>query len=179
MAAGLLCTASLAMGAEYALKETEPETGSNIYRTAMTWPVPIDKTYAELSKEEKDVVRSGYVTLGPNDEPPYPAYGMTGVLQDMSKIRLSSTDDGMILMAVSVDASGQPRGVAVLRAADVGVAKAFAFVLMHTAYKPAMCAGAPCAGEYAFRYDFSHRKPNNFIVNWDPYLWSDKVAKQP
>jgi hypothetical protein len=180
IAAGLVCAATLAWGKQDALRDEVPETGSNISRVAMTWPVTIAATYAELAPDERDLVRSDYVRLGSGDEPAYPLYGMQPVLQEMQRIRMGSTDDGRVSLAVRVDAQGHPRGFAVLKAPDVGIAKAFGFVLMHTTFKPATCAGQPCESDYVFRYDFAHRKPSNFIVvNWDNHLWSDLVAKQP
>jgi hypothetical protein len=179
MAVGLLCGASIAMSADYALKEAEPTTGSNIARTLMMWPVPIDKKYSELTKEEKDVVRKAYVKLGPNDEPPYPAEGMTGILRDAAKIHQATPEDGLVLMAVNVDATGHAQGVALLRPADQGVAKAFAFVLLRETYKPALCAGSPCAGEFAFEYDFTHRRATNIDINPDRWLYIGNAARWP
>lgn len=179
MVAGLVCAATLAWGKQDVLREDVPETGSNISRVAMTWPVTLNSTYSELAPDERALVRSDYVQLGANDEPPYPLYGMLPVLREMQTIRLATTDDGKVSLIVRVDAQGVPHGFAVLRAPDVGVAKAFGFVLMHTRFKPAMCAGQPCESDFAFRYDFSHRRPTNFVVNWNERLWSDLVARQP
>jgi hypothetical protein len=180
IAAGLVCAATLAWGKQDVLYEEVPETGSNITRVAMTWPVTISATYAELSPEEREFVRGDYVKLGNGDEPAYPLYGMTPVLQEMQRIRMGSNDDGRVSLVVRVDAQGHARAFAILKAPDEGIAKAFAFVLMHTPFKPASCGGQACDSDYVFRYDFAHRKPSNFIVvNWDGRLWSDLVAKQP
>jgi len=175
MAAGLLCAATIAWGMQDVLHEESPETGSSIQRVAITWPVSIDKTYAELSADERDYVRNAYVKLGPGDEPPYPAYGMTGVLHDIAAVRNAYyPDEGVIHLAVRVDASGRPLGVGVLKAPDAVIAKAFAFIMMHTTYKPALCAGQPCAGDYAFIYDFAYRRPANSISTWPAALWNDR-----
>jgi hypothetical protein len=175
-----VCVATIAWGKQDALRDEVPETGSNISRAAMTWPVTIDATYAQLAADERDLVRSDYVTLGANDEPAYPLYGMQPVLTEMQRIRMATTEDGRVALIVRVDAQGNPHGFAVLKAPDISVAKAFGFVLMHTKFKPASCAGQACDSDYVFRYDFAHRKPTSFvIVNWDARLWSDLVAKQP
>lgn len=180
IAAGLVCAATLAWGKQDALHDEVPETGSNIARVAMTWPVTIDANYAELAADERDLVRGDYVKLGAGDEPPYPLYGMRPVLTEMQRIRMGTTDDGRVALIVRIDAQGKPHGFAVLKAPDIGVAKAFGFVLVHTTFKPAMCGGQACEGDYVFRYDFAHRKPTNFIaVNWERSLWADLVARQP
>ena len=180
VAAGLIGAAMLAWGGQDVLHEEVPETGSNIARVAMTWPVTIDSTYADLTPDERERVRADYVKLAADDEPAYPLYGMRPVLREMQAIRIGSSDDGKVALIVRVDASGRPRAFAVLSAPDIGVAKAFGFVLMHTAFKPATCGGRACDSDYVFRYDFAHRQTTNFVVvNWDARLWSDLVAKQP
>jgi hypothetical protein len=172
VAVALLGAASLAWARPDALYEDVPETGSNIAKVAMTWPVSIASTYAELTPDERSLVRSDYLNLGANDEPPYPLYGVKAVLQDMQTIRIGSTDDGRVSLVVRVDASGKPRAFAILKAPDVGVATVFGWVLMRSSFKPAMCGGQACEGDYIFRYDFAHRRPTQFVVDWNEQLWA-------
>jgi hypothetical protein len=182
IAAGLVaCSLGAAAKDQYVLKEDVPETGSNIFRAALNWPVPPDASYEELTAEQKQTVRSEYMKLGANDEPPYPMYGMTGVLRDVSKMRRSNIPvTGKIHFAVGVDAAGNPRGVAVLASPDTQLSKAVAFSLMHTKYKPAKCDGRPCDGEFSFYYDFDHNYPQNMMVtNWPVFMWADMRLKSP
>ena len=179
VAVALACSASLASAKQDVLHEDVPETGSNIAKVAMTWPVSISSTYAELAPDERAMVRADYINLGANDEPPYPLYGMKSVLYDMQTIRLGTTDDGHVTLVVRIDASGKPRGFAVLRAPDLGVATVFGWVLMRQSFKPAMCAGQACEGDYVFRYDFAHRRPTQFVVNWNEQLWATFAPRGP
>ncbi|HEY2628198.1 MAG TPA: hypothetical protein VGI57_03690 [Usitatibacter sp.] len=179
IAVALAGMASLAWGKQDVMHEDVPETGSNISRVAMTWPVSINSTYAELAPDERDMVRADYLNLGANDEPPYPLYGMKAVLHDMQSIRIGTTDDGKIALVVRIDATGKPRAFAVLKAPDVGVATVFGWVLMRSSFKPAMCGGQACEGDYVFRYDFSHRRPSNFIVDWNEQLWASFARPGP
>ena len=158
----------------YALRDDQPETGSNIYRTLLTWPVPIDARYEELDAQQKSIVRADYVTLAADDEPPYPAYGMSGVLKEVGNLRRAWVDGGTIHLAIRVDANGRPIGAAVLKAPDEKVARAVTFTLMHTRYKPAKCHGTPCEGDYSFRVDMVQRNPQQFIVDWNPVLWAER-----
>jgi len=169
--AGVLTASAADM---YALRDEQPETGSNIYRTLLTWPVPIDARYEELNAQQKAIVRADYVTLSADDEPPYPAYGMTGVLKEIGNLRRAWVDGGTIHVAIRVDANGNPVGSAVLKAPDVKVAKAVIFPLMHTKYKPAKCHGVPCEADYSFRVSMMQRNPQQFIVDWNPVLWAER-----
>ena len=174
-----LCTSVAAVFAasaadQYALRDDTPETGSNIVRTLVMWPVPVDASYEELTPQQRGVVRADYVTLAADDEPPYPAYGMTPVLREIGNLRRAWVDAGTVHIAVRVDASGRPIGAAVLKAPDEKIARAITFTLMHTRYKPARCHGAPCEADYSFRYDMMQRNPQQFIVDWNPVLWAER-----
>ena len=55
-----LMWASSALAADvYSIQADNLDTGSNIPRAAVTWPVPINKGYAELSAEQQRVVNGG------------------------------------------------------------------------------------------------------------------------
>lgn len=180
MAAALLGSLGAIAKDQYALRADVPETGSNISRTALLWPVPVEATYDELSPAQKEVVRSDYVNLAPGDEPAYPAYGMVPVLRDIAKMRASYIPNtGVIHLGVRVDSRGHAQGVAVLATPDELLARAVAFTLMHATYKPAKCAGRPCDSDYSFRYDFQRSHRSNPIVGWAPMMWPDLRLRQP
>ena len=42
---------------------------------------------------------------------------------------------------------------------------------MKTRYKPALCDGTPCAGDFSFRYDLRLATPHNFLADWHPVFW--------
>jgi hypothetical protein len=152
----------------YTVREEAPETGSNIIRATVRWPVPVNKTYAQLSSEEQKTVRDEYV-LGARDEPPYPQDGMGPLLNDVARIQTRNLGAGLLHLAVRVDARGEPQGVAVLASPTPAIDHAAAFALMHTRYKPALCDGVPCAGDFSFRYRL--QTPRNFLVDWHPVFW--------
>ena len=162
----------------YALRAEHPETGSNIARLVSTWPVPVEARYEDLTPEQKRVVRADYVTLGPNDEPAYPRYGMASILREVAKVDTQLnpvTNKGVLHLAVRVDANGQPRGVGVLKTPDEKLARAISLALMQAEYKPATCSGRPCDSDYSFRYDFRYDKPRNFLVEWPPSFWTKRL----
>ena len=155
----------------YVVRGDVPETGSNISKAVVHWPIPVDKRYEELSADQQRIVRDEYVRLGAQDEPPYPRNGMTPILGEVARIQARGLGTGILHLAVKVDARGEPQGVAVLRSPDNAVAHGVAYALMDSRYKPAKCDGKPCAGDFSFKYDFEPARTRNFIVDWNPVLW--------
>ncbi|MGZ5666324.1 MAG: hypothetical protein ACXWHB_01735 [Usitatibacter sp.] len=152
------------------------DTGSNIPRVAVAWPVPINKSYAELTPDQKAKVRDDYVKMGARDEPPYPRDGMMPILREIVRIQNNSEHAGMMHLAVHVDATGQPHGVAVLQSPEEPATKAVTFLLMHTTYKPAICDGAPCAGDYSFKYETQRSHSVHVSLNRPYQLWSEYIT---
>lgn len=167
----LLWAASAGAAQPYAVREDVPETGSNIQKATVYWLVPVDKRYEELSSDEARLVRDDYERLGARDEPPYPRDGMTPILTDLARIQRTNRGSGWLHLAVRVDARGEPQGVAVLRSPDDAMAHGVAYALMKARYKPAKCDGAPCAGDYSFKYKLAQGYTHNFIVDWNTSLW--------
>ena len=155
----------------YAVREDVPETGSNIAKAIVYWPIPVNKRYEELSSGERQIVRDEYVRLGARDEPAYPRDGMTPILRQVARIQSLNLGTGPLHLAVRVDAHGEPQGVAVLSSPDTALAHGVAFALMNARYKPAKCDGVPCAGDFSFRYKLASAHTRNFIVDWNPVLW--------
>jgi hypothetical protein len=168
----LLWTASAGAADVYAIRGEIPETGSNIPRAAITWPIPINKRYEDLTGEQQRMVRDDYVSLSARDEPPYPRDGMMPILGEVARIQAKGKGSGLLHLAVRVDSRGQPQDVAVLRSPDHAISQAVSYVLMRSAYKPAKCDGAPCASDFSFKYYLDPIRYHNPIVDdWNPIFW--------
>lgn len=137
----------------YAIQEHV--TGSHILRDEVSRiPVPIDKSYAQLTVAEKRRVKSAYEPMAEDDEPPYPLHGLRTILETTEKLQNRLLVSGALTLAVNVNPSGKAVSVEVLRSPDIQMAKAVATILMLQAYKPAICKGSPCDMQYPFRMDF-------------------------
>lgn len=83
------CTLALAdeQPAIYNFKLDEPTTGSNIRHLILRGDsrVALNRSYGELTEEEKDIVRSRYETIAPGDEPPYPVDGLLPIYQAIAQ----------------------------------------------------------------------------------------------
>ena len=138
----------------YAIFEDTPGVGSTIKRRLIGWPVPINRTYGELSPEDRAKVRAAYGDLTPSDEPPYPLRGMEPLLREVSVVQKSQLAEGLVKMMVKVDEQGEPQSVASLRSPNRTVTQLVAFALMQQKYKPGTCGGRPCARDFLFEHDF-------------------------
>jgi hypothetical protein len=165
--------ATIAVAADlYALREDGPVTGTNIVRASVMWPVPINRRYEELTSEQRSLVRSDYVQLAPRDEPPYPAEGMAPLLRAVAKVQDQDFESGLLHLAVRVDASGHPLGIAVLASPNHSMEQAVALALLETQYKPGMCDGKPCDSDFSFKYRFEMDRHHTPRAYWNPVMWT-------
>jgi hypothetical protein len=141
--------------AGYSMKRDEAFLGSHIRRAAATGPIPFDKTYAELSEEQKNSLKSVYENMGPQDEPPYPIKGLRKIMKAFVTIGDSLRAEGKVHLLVDVDSRGNATSVSALKVPDPEIARYMANVLMVEKYKPAVCAGHPCAQQYNFEMTYA------------------------
>jgi hypothetical protein len=168
-----LALAGAAVAADrYALREDVAPTGTNIVRAAVVWPVPINRSYEELTGEQKNLVRDEYVKLGARDEPPYPLEGMTPILRELAKVSAQDFDSGLLHLAVRVDANGHPLGVAVLASPNRNMEEAMGLALLDATYKAAKCDGKPCEGDFSFKYRFELERHHTARTYWNPAMWT-------
>lgn len=150
------CAADELPAPMYSLKQEVASTGTNIPRRAMTSArIPLNRRYAELTAEERDVVKSAYEAMYPLDEPPYPIDGTLPIFKALRTVQNKLLAQGELTMFVEVDAQGQATAVSVMQSPDPKLTQAVAAVLMLTRYKPAVCRGQPCSMGYPFRMTFS------------------------
>jgi hypothetical protein len=137
----------------YSIKETE--TGSLIPEPVVSGiSVPVDKSYEQLTPQEKLRVKSLYESMGEGDEPPYPLHGTRQLYEAAEKLQNTLGITGELALVVTVDRKGKPLKVESLRSADKEMTAAMAKVLLLEKYKPALCKGVPCQMQYPFRIKF-------------------------
>jgi hypothetical protein len=138
----------------YSIKEGE--LGSHVPRDRVYGvAVPIDKTYAQLTAQEKLRVKELYEPMGVDDEPPYPLHGLRTILESSDQIARSLRAQGGLTLAVTVSPTGHAISVDVLRSPDPKLTEKLSAVLMLEKYKPAVCKGSPCQMQYPFRMEFN------------------------
>ena len=140
---------------KFAIKERT--TGSVVARGAVTnIVIPPDKTYAELSLDQQNLLKRQYQPMRPGDEPPYPLYGTYRIYDAIRAAQRKLAVEGTLDMVVQIDDKGKATSVAVLSSPDPVMTRAAASILMMQQYKPAVCGGTPCAMQYPFGINFAN-----------------------
>jgi len=123
-------------------------------RIVMRGALPYDRSYEQLTPEQKAVVRAEYDVVGPNDEPPYPKYGLADVADAVSRMPLRNPIEGEVILTVRVDESGEAKSVSIYKTPDARLSNLIALMVTRSKFKPGLCEGRPCAMDYVFRYYF-------------------------
>jgi len=135
--------------------QARPDTGSRIRREVVKLFIPAEKSYDELTPDQKAKFRAQFSNLADSDEPSYPLAGLRPLAEN---IVLALADGpvgkGTLFMTVHVDEQGEAQSTAVYETPDSRVSKEVAAVLMKVRYKPARCNGKPCSSEFPFTARF-------------------------
>jgi len=140
---------------EYKLKSDNPRTGTHLRHDVAISRLPYDKTYAQLSDEDKRMLRALYENMGPDDEPPFPVRGYKTIFKALSEIQSKMLVTGMLDIAVIVDANGEGSSVKIYSSPDPEMARVVATLMMIEKYKPALCSGQPCEQEFPLKVNFT------------------------
>ena len=155
LAAIVAVPASAEAPAVYSVKDTV--VGSQIPQAIITSAVPFDKTYAQMSADQKALIAQDYESLSPGDEPPYPALGLSHMSTYLMRLAEMTSPTGPLVATVDVGPDGQARSVSVYKSPDATVTSMVTALLAKESYKPAKCGGAPCAMTYVMRVNFPDR----------------------
>lgn len=139
----------------YKLKSEDPRTGTSIRHDLAISGLPYNKTYAQLSEEDKLILRSVYENLDPDDEPPFPVRGYKTLFKAMNTVQRKLMERGDLVIVVRVDAEGNGTGVKVYKSPDPELTQVVATLMLLEKYKPALCHGKPCAMEFPLHVVFT------------------------
>lgn len=131
------------------------ETGTRFGRAAMTSAgLPLNRRYADLDASEKAAVRANYEGMPEDDEPPFPADGLLPVMTTLHIGAERGFPKGKLAIVVDVDSTGKVQHAQTFGKVDADFSRFAASVLARTPFKPAVCAGKPCAMQYVMRIEF-------------------------
>jgi hypothetical protein len=121
------------------VKEDRPSTGSLIRKdVAWSTKIPLNRTYAELTTEQKDAFNKNYEPIAPGDA--------------IIKGQEAYLAVGELRLLVTVGPDGKAKDVSAYGKVDnPGMVKFAASVLVLTRYKPAICKGSPCTMQFPFQ----------------------------
>lgn len=132
-------------------------------------PLPLDKTYEQLTDQQRQLYRSWYSGLGENDEPPFPAGGMTNLFEQTVSMRNTGFGpaavrygvDGWYFVLVHVDENGIAHSIEISRVGNYEpsdmVKKFLGTVYMSQKYRPGRCNGIPCAMDFGVSINMTPR----------------------
>ena len=140
----------------YGLKADQPLTGSNMLHNVAFAETPLDATWEALSPAQKAQVRSSYPALDDGDEPPYPLKGTRAFIKGVSSLYSRFTDyRGDALLYVTVGPDGVPTSASTYGVSHREFGRTLSVLAMMQRFKPARCAGKPCAMIYPIKFRFT------------------------
>jgi hypothetical protein len=128
------------------------ETGT-ILNKSIKWQskIPLNKTYAELTPEQKEALHAMYQSLPPGDEPPFPEKGIKPIFNAVRNAQTILHARGELNMVVTVGPDGKAIKVENFsNTRNPRITEATQQVLLLQKYKPGICGGTPCTMQFRF-----------------------------
>jgi hypothetical protein len=113
--------------------------------------IPLNKTYGELTEEQRAELHKMYQALPAGDEPPFPEAGIKPIFNAIRKAQRILQSRGTLDLTVTVGPDGKAIKVENFSSVRTGQMTDHAQeILLLTKYKPAMCHGEPCTMQFRF-----------------------------
>ena len=134
------------------VNESTKTTGT-ILKQDLRWQskIPLNKTYDELTPEEKEALHAMYQSLPPGDEPPFPEKGIKPIFNKVRNAQNILQARGELNMVVTVGPDG--KAIKVENFSNVinpRIMETTQHALLETKYKPGVCGGTPCTMQFRF-----------------------------
>jgi len=139
---------------QYGIKQTTPSVGTSLTKIIVkAGTIPLNKSFDELTEEQKQTLRDQYDHMPAGDEPPFPAKGLFRFYRAVGTAHESTglQNLGILSLNVTVDATGKATSVDVTDSPGEDITKAAVLALMNQSYKPAVCNGQPCVMQLPLR----------------------------
>lgn len=143
---------------EYGVRLESAATGSSVRRYNLApSPVPINRSFSELSAEERDTVRLWFESLKTSEEPPYPVEGLRPIYAAISRAQQFILTWGRLKARAWIDVTGNVDRIEFFELPDPRLREVVTATLFPMKFKPALCAGRPC--EMEFPIDVTFKAP--------------------
>jgi len=142
---------------KFSLKAEGPTSSKIRWNAIQGSRLPFDKPYADLTEDQKRLVRSQYEPMLDGDEPPYPIRGLGPVYKAIGTAQQKLFAEGHIILVVDVDSLGNATSVTAYGDPDPRMTKFLTRLVLLEKYKPAICQGKPCSMQFPFDINFSVR----------------------
>lgn len=123
-------------------------------------PLPLDKSYEQLTNEQRQLYRSWYSGLGTNDDPPFPEGGLMKLFERTVSMHYPQAGhfanhynvEGLYFILVHVDEHGRAHSAEISEVGnfepDEFVKRFLGTVFLSQKYRPGRCNGIPCAMDF-------------------------------
>jgi hypothetical protein len=140
---------------KFSLKIDEPTSSKIRWNRIQGSSLPFDKAYADLTEDQKRIVRGQYEPMLDGDEPPYPIRGLGPIYKMIGAAQQKLRVEGPITLVVDVDSLGNATSVTAYGDPDPKMTKYLTRLVLLEKYKPAICQGKPCSMQFPFDITFS------------------------
>ena len=148
----LFATAAAAAQQQFKIKG-EAIVGSKFRQIDAMSPIPFNKSYDELTAEQKELFRATYGGLADSEKPPFPVKGTQAIYKPIIKGHRDIARAGNLFLIAMVDESGKVENVSVYESPANSMTEYATAVLFNTEFEPATCAGEPCKMEFPFEFN--------------------------
>ena len=116
--------------------------------------LPLDRSWANLSSSDVELVRNQYEDLRAHEEPPFPAGGLHQLASELSTLQSQQNLRGELNALISVDAGGRVTAVTWQMTPKQGSVAGLDEILARTRFEPASCAHSACAMAFPLHVEF-------------------------
>ena len=131
----------------------DPLRDSRFRPVLVSSPIPFDKSYEQLTAEQKELFRATYGGLAENEKPPFPKNGTMEIYEPLLKGHKAISRAGNLFLIAMIDEKGKVENVAVYESPAKSMTEYATTVIFNTEFEPATCAGEPCKMEFPFEID--------------------------
>ncbi|MFZ6751098.1 energy transducer TonB [Undibacterium sp. Ren11W] len=140
---------------QYSMNVRDINTGRLEFDRVVGSDVPFDKSYEQLTADERGTVKSKYPLMDEGDEPPYPLNGTQNIYKWLTNAEDKLHIDGRLTLHVYVGSDGNAESVTIFGSPSPEMTKVASIIVMNEKYKPGKCEGTPCAMIFPFSIKFS------------------------
>ena len=141
---------------QYSLKEENPQIGSRIRRDQVSGSlIALNLPYSQLPPQDKLALHAWWESIPPDDEPPFPAEGLSVLLDPLRKVHAAFLKAGDLFVVATVGKDGKVLEAKVIDQPSGEMGAFAARLLLLTKFKPAVCSGQPCSMQFPLRMKFT------------------------
>lgn len=139
----------------------DQKKGTKFRHVEAEFPVPFDKTYANLSEQQQNIYKEIYTWLSENkltadQTPPYPAKGLEALYNPIIRKNKLIAINTKVFFVADIKETGEVDTVKIYSSPNREFNDFILSVMFSTEFVPATCAGEPCAMEFPFEIDLRY-----------------------